>query len=356
MGDSAGKRDAQRRADRIRAFREELGELEREGALILDPGQRNALESHLQRTLASLAERYDVDTTDSQKQISWGMRIASTLGGGALCAAVVLFFLRFWGALGTTAQVTVLVATPLAALGATEYAARRDRTMYYAWLLSLVAFGAFVLNLNALGSIFNLTPSYQALLPWGAFAFLLAYTYRLRLPLAAGLVCVVGYLAAGLSSWWSGNWVAFLERPENFLLGGFVLLAVPATRINRRHAEFNGLYQVFGLLTLFLAMLILSEAGALSYLPLGESTVKTMYQIAGFAATGLAVWRGVRSGLAAVANLGAGFFALFLYLRFFHWWWDWMPGYLFFLIIALVSVGLLAVFRKLRPRAAEATL
>ena len=356
MGDSASKRDAQRRADRIRAFREELGELEREGALTLDPGQRSALESHLQRTLASLAQQYDVDTSDSQKQISWGMRIVSTLGGAALCAAVVLFFLRFWGALGAVAQVALLAATPLLALAATEYAARRDRTMYYAWLLSLVAFGAFVLNLNALGSIFNLTPSYQALLPWGAFAFLLAYTYRLRLPLAAGLVCAVGYLAAALSSWWGGNWQAFAERPENFLLGGLILLAVPATRINRRHAEFNGLYRVFGLLTLFLAVLILSEAGALSYLPLGESTIRTMYQIAGFAAAGLAVWKGVRAGLTAVANLGAGFFALLLYLRFFHWWWDWMPGYLFFLIIAVVSAGLLAVFRRLRPQAVEATL
>ena len=69
---------AQLRADRIRAFREELAELEREGALTLDAGQRATLDSHLQRTLAALAERFDVDTTESQKQISWGMRIAST--------------------------------------------------------------------------------------------------------------------------------------------------------------------------------------------------------------------------------------------------------------------------------------
>jgi hypothetical protein len=354
MDDSAGKREAQRRADRIRAFREELAELEREGALTLDAGQRNALETHLQRITAGFAERYDVDVTDSQKQISWGLRIASTLGGAALCAAAVLFVLRFWGALGATAQVMLLLATPLLALGATEFAARRDRTMYYAWLLSLVAFGAFVLNLNALGAIFNLTPSYHALLAWGAFAFLLAYTYRLRLPLVAGLVCVVGYLAASLSSWFCGNWVAFPERPENFLLGGAILLAAPAIRINRGYPEFSSLYRVFGLLTMFLAVLILSEAGALSYLPLGESAIQTMYQIAGFTGAGLAVWLGVRGGIAELANIGYGFFALFLYLRFYHWWWAWMPGYLFFLIIAVVSIGLLTVLRKLRLRAAEA--
>jgi hypothetical protein len=31
-----------------------------------------------------------------------------------------------------------------------------------------------------------------------------------------------------------------------------------------------------------------------------------------------------------------------------------MPGYLFFLIIGMVSIGLLAVFRRLRMRMAEA--
>jgi len=76
----------------------------------------------------------------------------------------------------------------------------------------------------------------------------------------------------------------------------------------------------------------------------------------GFAAAGLSVWAGIRSGLPAVANMGAGFFALLLYLRFFDWWWDWMPGYLFFLIIAAVSIGLLAVFRRLRPQSAEVSI
>ena len=212
MDESARRSEAQQRADRIRAFREELAELKCEGALTLDAAQRAALENHLQRTLATLAERFDVDTTESQKQIAWGMRIASTLGGLALCAAVVLFFHSFWGFLSIPAQVAVAVMTPLLLLAATEFAARRERTLYYASLLSLVTFGAFVLNLNVLGSIFNLTPSPTALLAWGAFGLLLAYTFHLRLPLAAGLVCLVAYLAASFSSWWSGHWLSFPEK------------------------------------------------------------------------------------------------------------------------------------------------
>jgi hypothetical protein len=236
MIESGGKREAQKRAERISVFREELAKLEREGAFTLSAEQRNGVETHIQRTLAALAERFDVDITDSQKQISWGMRIASTLGGAALCVALVLFFLRFWGFLGVPAQVVVLVLTPLVLLAAAEFAARRDRTLYYAWLLSLVAFGAFVLNLNALAGMFNLSPSHQALAAWAVFAFLQAYTYRLRLPLAAGLVCLLGYLAAVFASWWGGHWLDFAQKPESFLPGGLALIAISTCRFHRRYA------------------------------------------------------------------------------------------------------------------------
>ncbi|HUJ22321.1 MAG TPA: hypothetical protein VLX58_12395 [Bryobacteraceae bacterium] len=354
MSEVLAKHEAQQRADRIRAFREELVELEHEGALRLNVAQRETLESYLQQTLADLAKRFDVDTTASQKQISWGMRIASTLGGLALCAAVVLFFLRFWGLLGLPAQVAVLVATPLVMLAATDFAARRERTLYYASLLSVVAFGAFVLNLNVLGSIFNLTPSRGALLAWGLFGLLLAFTYRLQLPLAAGLVCLASYLAACFSSWSGAHWLSFAEKPENFLLSGLILIAVPVLHLQRRYAEFDWLYSTLGLLTLFLIVLILSEWGAFSYLPMRRSTVEVIYQVSGFAGAGLTLWIGIRWRHASVVNLGAVFFALLLYLRFYHWWWDWMPGYLFFLVVGLISIGLLALFRKLRSRVSEA--
>jgi uncharacterized membrane protein len=60
--------------------------------------------------------------------------------------------------------------------------------------------------------------------------------------------------------------------------------------------------------------------------------------------------RGVRRQMPSIVNLGAAFFALYLYIRLFQWWWDWMPKYLFFLIIGLISLGLLYVFQRLRKR------
>ena len=67
----------QERADRLRTFQRELAELEREGALELTLEQRSRLDAHIERTLSGLASQFDVDTSESQRQISWGMKIAS---------------------------------------------------------------------------------------------------------------------------------------------------------------------------------------------------------------------------------------------------------------------------------------
>src|SRR5437867_5416511 len=130
--------EAQQQADRIRVFREELQQLERERVIELTPEQRRRLDEWSRFKLNQLASQYDVDTSLSQKRVSWGMRIVSTLGGLAICAAVALFFTRFWGYLGTPAQVAVVMFAPLAALAGTEYAARRERTLYFAGLMGLV--------------------------------------------------------------------------------------------------------------------------------------------------------------------------------------------------------------------------
>jgi len=81
--------EAQRKADRIRVLREELQELERQKVFELTPEQRSHFDQWSQAKLSELAARYDVDTTVSQKRGSWGMRIASTLGVLAVCAAIV---------------------------------------------------------------------------------------------------------------------------------------------------------------------------------------------------------------------------------------------------------------------------
>lgn len=339
--------------DGIRAFRRELERLAREGVLVLSEDQRSGVDACHEKTLAELASRFDVDVSESQKQISLAMRIASALGGLALCAAVFLFFYRYWGLIGTPLQVVILISIPILGLFAAELVSRRERTFYYTSLIVLVVLAAFIMNLVVLGSIFNLAPSPYAFLVWGVLALILAYGYRLRLPLAGGLAALVIFVAAIMTTLGGGYWDACVERPEGFLPGALALLAIPLLLRHSRHPDFPTTYRVIGLLFVFIALLVLSNAGQLSYLPFGKQAAQGMYQLIGFGAAILAIWSGIRRRWLESVNLGSAFFALHLFNRMFSWWWDLLPKYLFFLIIGVIALVLLAVFRRLRAGTAK---
>jgi hypothetical protein len=342
------KDSAQARADRIRHFREELRALEGEGVLRLPEAEEARVRNHHDVLLGELARRYDIDTSDAQKQMSWGMRIASFLAALALCAAVFLFFRRFWGLLHTPAQVAMLIAAPLVALALTELAARRERTFYVAGIAALVALGAFVLDLSMLGVIFNITPTQHAFLAWGAFGFLLAYAYGLRVLLAGGILALGGWLSATMGTWGGCYWLDFGERPENFLPAALLLLLVPRLVRHRTFTDFPPIYRIFGLLGLLLPILVLANWGTVSYLQVEAKPIETLYQIAGFVVSGAAIAWGVRAAHKEATNVGCTFFVVFLYTKFYDWWWDWMPKYLFFLILGAVAIGFLTVLRRLR--------
>jgi uncharacterized membrane protein len=350
MPEPASKLDAQREADRAREFRGYLAQLERDQVLVLSEEQRQRVGRHIDETLAALATRFDVDVTESQRQISLGMRVISALGALALCIAVFLFFYRIWGLITTPVQVAVLAAVPIVALIATEFAAERERTLYFASLLALLALAGFVLNLTVLGTIFNITPSHRAFLVWGAFALILAYRYRLRLMLTGGLLSLLAFLSASIISWSGCNWLSFGQRPENFIPAGLILLAIPLTASGNRASEFASTYRAMGLLAVFIPVLILGESGHWTYLPLATKVVEHLYQVAGFIAAALAIWYGITLRYREVLNLGSAFFAIFLICRFVDWWWDWMPKYLFFFMVGAIALGLLAAFRRLRSR------
>jgi len=341
------KNEAQQRADRIQMFGLELECLEKEGILSLSGEQRDGVSAYHADLLNRLALRFDIDTSSAARQMSMGMRIVSFLGALALSAAVFFFFYRFWGLLSTGAQTSILVAAPLLILSGVEFAARREKTLYFASLISLVTFAAFVLDLSMLGQIFSITPSQNAFLAWGAFALIIAYSYRLRLMLVAGLTCLMGYLAATIGTWSGIYWLSFGERPENFIVAGALILAA-AFIPQRRYPEFLPTYRIFGLLAIFFAILILSHWGMGSYLSFPPKQIQNGYQIGGFILAGLVIWGGIRRSWHGVVNLGSTFFVIFLYTKFYDWWWDWLPKYLFFLILGGIAVGLLFVLRRMR--------
>ena len=353
MNDISSKRKAQQRVDRIHVLREELAALAGQGILEFSDEQRARLDSHLDRELAELAARCDVDISEKQKQISLGMRILAALGGLAFCAALYLFFYRIWGSLTTPIQTVLLVATPLLALTGTELISRREKTYFFTTLASLVAIASFAINLGVMGSLFNILPSPGIFLACGAFAVALAYGYRLRLALMAGLVSLLIFFAATLVTWTGIYWESFLQRPETVLPGCLILVAISVLVPHSRWTDFPEVYRGIGLLLLLLCLELLIHAGHTSYLPFAVKTNESIFRIAGFVAAGMVILWGILKSHPGIVNLGSLAFALYLFDQLFSWWWDWMPKYLFFLIIGTIAVCLLVIFRKLRNRVQE---
>jgi uncharacterized membrane protein len=340
--------DAQRRVDDIRTFRDELARVESDGVLRLDDAQHAALARHHDALLASLQAGFDVDRTPRAKQFSLGMRVASFIGALALAASVCLLFYNVWGGLSTLVQVLVVVGCAFASFALTLVVDRRDPTGYFTKLAAMVAFACFVLNVAILGQVFDITPSDTALLPWAAYAMLLAYTFELRLLQVAGIVCLVAFVAARTGTWGGMYWLDVGQRPENFFPAAIALFLVPHFLDQRRFPGFAAAYRVSGMLALFLPMLVLANWGGASYLDLGHKLVQGLYQTLGFAGTLACAWLGTRRDWPAVTNTGVTLFVIFLYTKFFDWWWLWMPKYVFFGVMGLAAVLLLLVFKRLR--------
>jgi hypothetical protein len=349
-----GRPDAQARIDRIAAFGDELLALEQDGVLALDEDARQRVAAYHEALIDQLRTRFDVDIGADHKRLSLGMRIASLIGALALSAALFFFFYRIWGLMTTPVQVSMLIIAPILAVGAAAWAAERERTLYFTSLLALLALTCFVLNLSMLGQIFNITPSQNAFLAWGLFAGLLAYAWGLKLVLTAGLVCLVGYLSASIGAWGGTYWLHFGQRPENVLIAG-VLISLPGFFVHRVRPEFAGIYRNFGLLVVFISVLILAHWGRASYLQLSPSLIEGIYQTAGFAGSALVIWLGIRQARPGLFNLGSTFFILFLYTKVFDWWWDWLPKWLFFLVVGLIAIGVLFGLGRLRHSRREAS-
>lgn len=341
------KADAQRRADQIGYFQAELEIIEQENIISLQDSQRFAIANYHENLMAQLSSAFDIDSSKREKQLSLGMKIASFLGALGLAASVFFLFYQFWGRFSTGIQVFILIVAPLFGLAATMYASHMEKTGYFSKLLGLVSFACFILNLSMFGQIFNIAPSANAFLVWAIFAFILAYASDARLLLAAGIICIASFLSAQTGTWGGCYWIHFGERPENFFPAAFILFLVPFFP-HHKFSGFAGIYRVFALLLFFIPVLVLANWGMISYMDLTKESVEIIYQIAGFVFSAAAIWLGIQRSWPEVVNTGNVFFTIFLYTKFYDWWWDWLPKYLFFLVIGLTAILMLLIFKRLR--------
>ncbi len=349
------KTEAQQRVDQIDHFRRELQQLEEEDVLLLDRETAARVDRYQRQLISRLSREFDIDSTRKVKQLSLGMKITSFLGALALGASLFFLFYQFWGNFSTATQVGVLVATPLLSLAITFFAARRDSNGYFAKLFGSVSLTCFILNLSMLGEIFNITPTDRVFLVWALFAFILAYAINTRLLLAAGILCSSAFLSARAGAWGGMYWLDFGDHPENFFLPAALFFALSFLR----HDRFDGFsvtYRVFSQLLMLIPVLVLSFWGESSYLEFHATTIEHGYQLVGFVGSAALIWLGVKRGWADLVNLGNVFFTIFLYTKFYDWWWDFLPKYLFFLLLGLVAVLMLLVFKRLRQLAVSEVL
>jgi uncharacterized membrane protein len=350
MAEPVTRAEAQTRAEEIRAFALELARLETAQVVSLSDEQHRSIDAHHRSVIASLSNQFDIDRDTRAKQLSLGMRIASLLGALALAASVFFLFHQFWGRLSTGTQVAALLGASGLTYWVTHWIRSKDESGYFTKLAALVAFACFVLNISMMGDIFNITPSDKAFLPWAAYAFLLAYLCDLRLLLVAGLVCITAFIAARAGEFGGSYWLEFGERPENFIPAAIGMFGVPLLTDQSRYAGFAQTYRIVALLAVFLPMLVLANWGDGSYLPLEAGTIEHLYQALGFLATGAAIALGIRKHWSDVVNTSVTFFVVFLYTKFYDWWWEVMPKYLFFLVLGLTALLTLFVLRRLRTQ------
>jgi len=340
--------DAQRRADRIRAFQEELAEAESTLGPLLAGESRDRLSTYHESTLTRLAAEWDVDRTAGEQQLSLGMRVASLVGAIALTAAVFLYFYRIWGAIPTAAQLVMVTALPLAALWLTEFAARRERTHYFATIAAILASASFMLAVTVIGGIYNMPSSPMALIPWGAFTLALGLGFRFPLLTLAGALALTVGIAGLPLSLLGMSWTPDNGRFERYVVAGKLAMAAPVLWRGRLAFEDAESIRLAGLLVAAMAVIACSSSGDLSLLPFSRGVTEGIYDVAGFVGGAAALWIGLRNGWRWTARAAGGFLVLFTYTKAFDWWWELLPNYLFFLVLAAIAILALVVLRQIR--------
>ena len=342
-------RAAQDRADRIRAFREELSALKGESANPLSADQEAAIATHHDRLLERLAADFDVDRTARSGQLSRGLRLASFFGAAALVAAITALVQRFWGGFTLPAQLTLLAMFPLLALAGVQLAADRERTRYVASLMALVAVGTAWLAIVMTARLLDIPFTALWLWPGTAFGLAVAMSYGFRWVLAFSLGSLAVAIASVFFAAGGVPWTVLFQRLEP-LGGAAVVLTLSATHVAGTSAEFERTARLTTLTLLFGVLLALSSISGTSLLAFAPPTALIVYQGVMLLACLIVLWRRLGAGDQAGVTLAAAFLALFLVIRYVDWFWEALPAWAFFLILAAGAFASIMVLRRLRAR------
>jgi hypothetical protein len=141
-------------------------------------------------------------------------------------------------------------------------------------------------------------------------------------------------------------WSHALQRPELLVVAALALLPLAHRAVPELAAVARGVLLVLALFPL----LVLSSVEGLSLIPADPGVMLVAYQVLAFVAGCVVIGIALARGLTETLVIGCVFAGLFIVTRFVDWWWDWMPKYLFFLIMAAVAIGSLYALRLARRR------
>jgi hypothetical protein len=343
------RRAAQARANQIRAFRRELDALAGEDITPLTPEQDAVVRAHHDRLLASLARDHDIDRSDRAGQLSRGLRIASVLGAAALVAAVTTLVERVWGSLTLPAQVTLLTAFPMAALAGVHVAAERERTRYVAGLFALVACGTAWFAIGMAARLLDLPASELLLWPAAAFGFAVAASYGFRLVFALATALLIVAAASGFFGAAGVPWTVVFERLEPLVATAFVVVVL-SRQVAAMGDGFDAAARLAAIMLGLGGLLVQSNVEGTSLLAFRAATSEAIYQVLFVPVSIWLLWRALRTEDTAEGTLVASMLALFLLIRYTDWFWGALPAWAFFLVLAGVAFGSIAVLRKVRRR------
>ena len=351
--DRSDRTAAQQRVDRIRAFRAELDALTAAGISPLSDVQRAEIAQYHDAVLRQLTATYDVDRTDAAGQLSRGMQIAAFFAAVALTAAVYSLVARFWGGLELPVQATLLCAFPLMALVGVELSARRERTLYVASIFALAAVGTYWLAIIVLSGRLNVPITPPAVWGGALFGVALALPYGFRLIFGMALATLLVALAGSVFQAGGVAWMEFLEFPEIITAAAFALFAI-APRMPTGHRAFTPIARGVPIAIALLGLLLLSASGPASLLPLAPRVTEGIYQALMLVLSTVVLTVAVRRQWTETVYLAAAALTVFLFTRFVDWFWDLMPRYVFFLVLAGVAFVWLLALRRLRVRLSRA--
>jgi hypothetical protein len=315
----------------------------------LTPEQQASITRYHDELLRQLAAEHDIDRTEAAGQLSRGMQIAAFIAAIALTAAVYSLVARFWGRLDLPLQATLLCAFPLMALAGVELAAQRERTLYIASIFALVAYGTYWLAIFVLSELLNVPVTPPALWGGALFGVALALPYGFRVVFGVALLSLLVALAGSVFQGAGMPWTLAFEFPE-IITAAALLLGLVAPRFGAPQPAFAAVARAVAFGVGFVGLLILSSAGAASLLPTPARVSEMIYQGATLLIATITLVVGIRRQWLETTFIAAAALTIFVFIRFVDWFWEALPRFVFFLLLAAFAFAWLLALRRVRGR------